>query len=130
MPPRTAKARLLLACSILAALGVVFFAVLVATLGGFLNHCRGGYIHIGPSDAKPGSHVYEEWYWPQHILARLLFALPTGLLVVSCLQLSIVTTKKFNFKRLENDCVSVHRNLQLSSNIYSLDLPRFNLTYR
>jgi hypothetical protein len=72
-----------LAVSISTALLVVGFSVLVASLGGFLNHCRGGYVHFGPSNMKPGTHVYNEWYWPQHILGRLLFALPTGLVVVS-----------------------------------------------
>ena len=75
------KKPLALAGSILAGLAVVAFCLVVALLGGFLNHCRGGYVHFGPSD---GSHK-AEWYWPQHTLGRLLFALPTGLVVVSFL---------------------------------------------
>lgn len=86
MPPHL-RARLpSLVGSILAGLLVVASVVLVATLGGFLNHCRGGYVHFGPSNMQPGSPVYNHWYWPQHILGRLLFALPTGLIVVSSLQ--------------------------------------------
>lgn len=68
--------------AVLAGLLVVCFCALVALLGGFLNHCRGGYVHFGPKSMEKGSHLYNEWYWPQHILGRLLFALPTGLLVV------------------------------------------------
>lgn len=84
--PQTLRARAPnLVAAVLAALLVVLFSVLVALLGGFLNHCRGGYVHFGPSHMTPGSHVYKEWYWPQHILGRLLFALPTGLIVVSLL---------------------------------------------
>lgn len=67
---------------ILAGLLVVALSFVVALLGGFLNHCRGGYVHFGPSNGS--DKVEAEWYWPQHTLGRLLFALPTGLVVVSC----------------------------------------------
>lgn len=67
-------------------LGVLLVAVsaVIATLGGFLNHCRGGYVHFGRVNiTSNNSHVYDEWYWSQQVLARLLFAFPTGLVVVS-----------------------------------------------
>lgn len=66
---------------VLAGLLVVAFSLVVALLGGFLNHCRGGYVHFGPVNGS--DEVEAEWYWPQHTLGRLLFALPTGLVVVS-----------------------------------------------
>ena len=69
--------------SVLIALLLVAFSALAAGFGGFLNHCRGGYISLMPHDAKIGSHKYNEWYWPQHVFPRLLLAFPTGLLVVS-----------------------------------------------
>ncbi len=69
--------------AVLLALLLVVFSALVASFGGFLNHCRGGYISLMPHDAKIGTHKYDEWYWPQHIFPRLLMAFPTGLLVVS-----------------------------------------------
>lgn len=83
MPPRLRARALYAVLKVVAGLLVVAFAALVATLGGFLNHCRGGYVHFGPNNMKQGSHIYNEWYWPQHILGTLLFALPTGLVVVS-----------------------------------------------
>ena len=70
-----------LAGRILAGLLVVAFSLAVASLGGFLNHCRGGYVHFGPRNGS--QKVEAAWYWPQHTLGRLLFALPTGLVVVS-----------------------------------------------
>lgn len=79
--PRRAKIPVLVA-RVLAGLLLVAIALLIATFGGFLNHCRGGYVHFGPH-GKEGTLVYNEWYWVQHILARLLFALPTGIVVVS-----------------------------------------------
>ena len=42
---------------------------------------RGGFITFGPQNSSDPEH--EQWYWPAHILSRLLFAAPTGLLVVS-----------------------------------------------
>ncbi len=56
-------------CVALFALGLLF---LLAQLGGFLNRGRGGYVNL--SDMA---------YWSAHILSRLLFAIPTGLVVVS-----------------------------------------------
>lgn len=79
MPPK-AKPSLLVGRVLLGLLLVALSAVM-ALLGGFLNHCRGGYVHFGPHNMT--TEDYNRWYWPQHTLGRLLFALPTGLVVVS-----------------------------------------------
>lgn len=84
--PQRSRALVLVGRVVMGLLVVAFF-VLVATLGGFLNHCRGGYVHFGPETS-----VSAQWYWLQHILGRLLFAVPTGLVVVSWfLELQIST---------------------------------------
>lgn len=56
-------------------LTVVVLAVclLIASIGGFLNRCRGGYI----------DYVDLVGYWPAHVISRQTFSLATGLLVVS-----------------------------------------------
>lgn len=56
-------------CVALFVLGLTF---LFSQLGGLLNRGRGGYVDFGDSVS----------YWPAHILSRLLFAVPTGLVVV------------------------------------------------
>ena len=80
--PQGRKAAILVG-SVLAGLLLVALTVVVATLGGFLNHCSGGYVHFGPANSSSSN-----WYWSQHIFGRLLFAVPTGLAVVSCSSLS------------------------------------------
>ncbi len=68
-------------CRVLIVLICVGGFILVALLGGLLNRGRGGFITFGPQNSSDPEH--EQWYWPAHILSRLLFAAPTGLLVVS-----------------------------------------------
>ena len=80
MPRRRKKAGAIAAAVLLGFL-LVIGTIFVALLGGFFNHCRGGYVHFGPRNTT--DTPAHEWYWPQHILSRLLFALPTGLVVVS-----------------------------------------------
>ena len=81
MPLRSRLPRL--ALSVATAALVLVSSALMAALGGFLNHCRGGYVHFGPTNLTPGTPAYHDWYWPQHILARLLYAIPTGIVLVS-----------------------------------------------
>ena len=65
---------------------MVAFVILFAQLGGLLNRGRGGYINFG--------EIVD--YWPAHILSRLLFAVPTGLVVVSSIQLVILCFLKLD----------------------------------
>lgn len=59
----------------------VALVFLLSLVGGLLNRGRGGYIHFGPANSS--SPEGQVWYWPAHILSRLLFAVPTGIAVVS-----------------------------------------------
>ena len=77
----SAKSVAVLLTSIAIGLLCVGVAGLIAFLGAFLNRGRGGYVHFGPINASESET--EEWYWPAHVLSRLLVAVPTGLLVVS-----------------------------------------------
>lgn len=63
-------------------LGVILVAVcvLLSLLGSFLNRSRGGFVQFGPTNAS--QELQDDWYWPAHVLSRVLFALPTGLLVL------------------------------------------------
>lgn len=69
MPLRTKP--VFLVGSVVAGLLLVAFCAVVALLGGFLNHCRGGYAHFD-----------REW-WSQHFLGKMVFVIPTALIVVS-----------------------------------------------
>ena len=68
--------------SVLVAMLFVGILMLISGFGSFLNRSRGGFIHFG-GPTNESDPAYEVWYWPSHILSRVFFALPTGLLVVS-----------------------------------------------
>ena len=65
-------------------LSIIFVGILMLTsgIGSFLNRSRGGFIHFG-GPTNESDPAFAEWYWPNHILRQVFFALPTGLLVVS-----------------------------------------------
>lgn len=68
--------------SVLVALTLVGVLVLTSGIGSFLNRSRGGFIHFG-GPSNQSDPAYDKWYWPNHTLSRLFFAVPTGILVVS-----------------------------------------------
>ena len=70
-----------LVISVFTACVCVSLVFLLSLVGGLLNRGRGGYIHFGPANSS--SPEGQEWYWPAHVLSRLLFAVPTGIVVVS-----------------------------------------------
>lgn len=76
MPPRTKP--VFLVGSVAAGLLLVGFCAVVSLLGGFLNHCRGSYAHFD-----------REW-WSQPFLGKMVFVIPTALIVVS---LMLTTTQ-------------------------------------
>ena len=56
--------------------------LLVSCIGGTLNRSRGGYLDL--NKLIPGNESYYLGvYWGRHVLSRAVFALPTGILVVS-----------------------------------------------
>ena len=61
---------------VLVSIVIIIGISLIASLGGFLNRCRGGYVQYG-------QHM---GYWAAHIISRHTFSLTTGLLVVSNLE--------------------------------------------
>ena len=71
--------------SLFTAFACLTFVFLFAHLGGILNRGRGGWVNFGPP--PPNRSLPDPSlglpYWPAHILSRLLFAVPTGALVVS-----------------------------------------------
>lgn len=72
--------------SLLAAFACLLFVILFANIGGLLNRGRGGWVNFGP---PPKNHSQPDPslglpYWPAHVLSRLLFAIPTGLVVLLC----------------------------------------------
>ena len=68
-----ARSSVVFLVSVSTAVVCVVLAFLLSIVGGVLNRGRGGYF------ALPNS---TEWYWPSHALSRLIFAVPTGVVVV------------------------------------------------
>ena len=68
--------------SVFVAIFVVGVLTVTSGVGSFLNRSRGGFIHFG-GPTNQSDPAFDEWYWPNHILSRVFFAFPTGLLVVS-----------------------------------------------
>ena len=71
--------------SLFTAFVCLFLVLVFANIGGLLNRGRGGWVNFGP---PPENHSQPDPslglpYWPAHVLSRLLFAVPTGLVVVS-----------------------------------------------
>lgn len=64
--------------SIATAVGLVVFLFFFAHLGGLLNRARGGYVNL----RNPSNNSVDLDYWPAEIVKNLLFAVPTGVLVV------------------------------------------------
>ena len=66
---------------IVLAVVVVGILILTSGTGGILNRGQGGFIYFGIRNKSDPS--YGNWYWSRHVLSRIYFAIPTGLLVVS-----------------------------------------------
>ena len=75
------EARKFLVSVVLAVL-VVGILTLTSALGSFLNRGQGGFIYFG-GPRNESYPTYTAWYWSRHILSKVYFAIPTGLLVVS-----------------------------------------------
>ena len=75
----------MLAVTIALAACLVVFLHLFSHLGGLLNRSRGGYVDFrkaaGNSSSEDGALGLD--YWPAEICKNLLFAVPTGVVVVS-----------------------------------------------
>lgn len=66
------------ACSLITTYAA-FLIFVFSFLGGLLNRGRGGWIDLGGS-SNASNHLS---YWPAHLCKNLLFAVPTGVAVVS-----------------------------------------------
>ena len=86
----------------------VALVFLLSLVGGLLNRGRGGYIHFGPANSS--SPEGQVWYWPAHILSRLLFAVPTGIVVVGRLA-SLLLCKVARCKTRQTRLVVLHQVL-------------------
>ena len=67
-----------LAMSIASAVGLVIFLFFFAHLGGLLNRSRGGYVNL----RNPANNSVNLDYWSAEVVKNLLFAVPTGIIVV------------------------------------------------
>ena len=67
---------------IITTLVIVVAVLLVSCIGGTLNRSRGGYLDLNKLIAGNESH-YPGVYWGRHVLRGAVFALPTGVVVVS-----------------------------------------------
>jgi len=88
----------MLVICVLTGCAVLALGFLLSLVGGLLSRGRGGYIHFGPAiSSAPEGQV---WYWPAHMLSRLLFAVPTGIVVVGRLaSLSLCKVARCNTRQ-------------------------------
>ena len=75
--------------SVSTAVVCVVLAFLLSIVGGVLNRGRGGYFSFNSTD-----------YWASHAISRLVFAVPTGVVVVRKLWLSCVTLSLWPHKKI------------------------------
>ena len=78
----------MLAVSIALAACLVVFLQFFSHLGGLLNRSRGGYVDFRKASPAGNSSSDDDGalgldYWPAEICKNLLFAVPTGVVVVS-----------------------------------------------
>lgn len=65
------------------AVSLVIVLFFFSHLGGLLNRSRGGYVNFRKSATNSSDDSLDLDYWPAEICKNLLFAVPTGLIVVS-----------------------------------------------
>lgn len=66
---------------VISAVLMIAAVLLVSTIGGVLNRAHGGYLDV--NKIVPGNESNLGVYWGRYIVSKAVFALPTGLLVVS-----------------------------------------------
>ena len=81
MPLQRSLGVLVASKALAASLVIVLF--FFANLGGLLNRSRGGYVNFRKSAGNTSDDSLGLDYWPAEICKNLLFAVPTGLVVVS-----------------------------------------------